>query len=71
MCLKFIYFYSYVYYVGILRTNVSPLQLIYEVKDGSGSIQLLTLYPEQLNENMTKKFEALGIEIPNMKYVCI
>ena len=48
---------------------VCPLQLIYEVKDGAGTIQLLTLKPEELSEEIIKKFEDLGIEIPDMKYV--
>jgi len=30
---------------------------------------LLTLKPEELDEEITKKFEVLGIEIPDMKYV--
>lgn len=45
------------------------LQLIYEVKGGAGTIQLLTLKPAELNEEITKKFEVLGIDIPSMKYV--
>lgn len=45
------------------------MQLIYEVRSGAGTIQLLTLKPEELNEEITKKFEVLGIEIPDMKYV--
>lgn len=45
------------------------LQLIYEVRHGAGTIQLLTLKPEELNEEITKKFEVLGIDIPSMKYV--
>lgn len=48
---------------------VCPLQLIYEVSGGAGAIQLLTLKPEELSEEIIKKFEALGIEIPDMKYV--
>ena len=43
--------------------------MIYEVKSGAGTIQLLTLKPEKLSEETTKLFEVLGIEIPNMKYV--
>ena len=46
------------------------MQLIYEVRSGAGTIQLLTLKPEELNEEITRKFEVLGIEIPDMKYVC-
>ena len=48
---------------------VYTVQLIYEVRSGAGTIQLLTLKPEELNKEITKKFEVLGIEIPNMKYV--
>lgn len=39
------------------------------MKGGAGTIQLLTLKPEELNEEITKKFEVLGIDIPDMKYV--
>ena len=46
-------------------------QLIYEINEGLGTIQLLTLKPDELNEEITKKFEVLGIEIPDMKYVHI
>ena len=48
---------------------VYTVQLIYEVRSGAGTIQLLTLKPEELNKEIAKKFEVLGIEIPNMKYV--
>ena len=44
-------------------------QLIYEINEGSGTIQLLTLKPDELNKEITKKFEVLGIDIPDMKYV--
>lgn len=43
--------------------------MIYEVRSGAGTIQLLTLKPEELDEEITKKFEVLGIDIPDMKYV--
>lgn len=48
---------------------IFTLQLIYEVREGAGTIQLLTLKPEELNEKIIKKFKVLGIHIPNMKYV--
>ena len=48
---------------------VYTVQLIDEVRSGAGTIQLLTLKPEELNKEITKKFEVLGIEIPDMKYV--
>jgi len=43
--------------------------LIYEVREGAGTIQLLTLKPEELSEEINKKFKVLGIDIPSMKYV--
>lgn len=43
--------------------------MIYEVIGGAGAIQLLTLKPEKLSKEIIKKFEVLGIDIPNMKYV--
>ena len=49
------------------------IQLIYEVRNEGGTIQLLTLKPEELNAEKFKKFfQVIGIEIPTMGYVaCI
>ena len=49
-------------------------QLIYEVTEGSGTIQLITLKRENLNQDEAMKFKVLGIEIPSVMYattICI
>ena len=45
--------------------------MIYEVKSGAGSIQLLTANPDKLDEAKSKNLKAVGIEIPSMKYVYV
>ena len=42
------------------------MQLIYEVTEGSGTIRLISLKPESLNQDEAMKFKVLGIEIPSM-----
>ena len=51
------------YIICILYT-----QLIYEVTEGSGTIQLITLKRESLNQDEAMKFKVLGIELPSMMY---
>ena len=51
------------YIVCILCT-----QLIYEVTEGSGTIQLISLKPESLDKDEALKFKVLGIEIPSIMY---
>ena len=43
-------------------------QLIYEVVNGVGSIQLITLKPGNLSKEETSRFQALGIHIPSREY---
>ena len=52
----------------VLLFFVFTMQLIYESTEGAGTIQLITLKPEDLDPNKTKQFEVLGIEIPSIKY---
>ena len=42
-------------------------QLIYEVTEGAGAIQLITLQPESLPTEQAMKYKVLGIEICSQK----
>ena len=40
------------------------LQLIYDFKDGEGSIGLVALYPENISKADKTKFKKIGVKIP-------
>lgn len=42
------------------------MQLIYDFKDGGGSLGLISLHPEKLNDSDKRKFEKIGVDIPSM-----
>ena len=42
-------------------------QLIYDFKDGGGSLGLISLHPDQLSEEDKLKFKKIGVNIPSMK----
>ena len=42
-------------------------QLIYDFKDGEGSLGLISLHPDQLPEEEMMKFKKIGVKIPSMK----
>ena len=42
-------------------------QLIYDFKDGGGSLGLISLHPDQLPEEDKLKFKKIGVNIPSMK----
>jgi len=43
--------------------------LIYDFKDGGGSLGLISLLPDEIPEEDKSKFLKIGVEIPSMKYV--
>ena len=43
------------------------IQLIYEQHGGGGSIDLITLYPDDIPQKDKEDFRALGLEIPTME----
>ena len=42
------------------------MQLIYDFKDGGGSLGVLSLNPDQLDKEEKENFTKLGIDIPSM-----
>ena len=42
------------------------MQLIYDFKDGGGTLGVLSLNPGQLHEEEKEQFTKLGIQIPSM-----
>ena len=45
------------------------VQLIYDFKDGGGSIGLISLHPDNLSGVLRDSFERIGVEIPRLLYV--
>ena len=43
--------------------------MIYDFKDGGGSLGLISLLPDEIPEEDKSKFLKIGVEIPSMKYV--
>lgn len=43
----------------------STSQLIYDFKDGGGSLGLISLHPEKLSEEDKQKFLKIGVSIPS------
>ena len=43
--------------------------MIYDFKDGGGSLGLISLLPDEIPEEDKFKFLKIGVEIPSMKYV--
>ena len=42
------------------------LQLIYDFKDGGGSLDLISLFPDEIPMDEKAKFVRIGVEIPSM-----
>lgn len=51
----------------ILCLTVICLQLIYDAKDGGGSLGLILLHPDKLPDDDKRKFLKIGAQIPPMK----
>ncbi len=47
-------------------SGVFVLQLIYDYKDGGGSIGLVCLHPELLSKSEKEAFDRIGVSIPSM-----
>jgi len=43
------------------------LQLIYDFKDGGGSLGLISFLPDEISEEDKFKFLKIGVEIPSMR----
>jgi len=41
--------------------------LIYDFKDGGGSLGLISLHPDAIPKEDKSKFEKIGVEIPSIK----
>ena len=46
-------------------------QLIYDFKDGAGSIGLITMHPDEIEDADKERFLNIGIEIPTMRLVLV
>ena len=46
---------------------VMPLQLIYDFKDGGGSLGLISLFPDELLREHRQRFTKIGVETPSME----
>ena len=44
----------------------SPLQLIYDIRDGGGSLDLITLHADKVLQVDRDKFKNIGVNIPSM-----
>ncbi len=44
-----------------------PLQLIYDFKDGGGSLGLISLLPDELPREDRERFIKIGVETPSME----
>lgn len=42
------------------------IQLIYQIKDQGGSIDLITLHQEKMSQTEVANFTKLGVNIPSM-----
>ena len=42
-------------------------QLIYDFKDGGGSLGLISLLPDDIPEDVKSKFLRIGVDIPSTK----
>ena len=47
------------------------MQLIYDFKDGTGSLGFISLKPDELEKEVRLKFEEIGVRIPRMMYVIV
>ena len=43
------------------------IQLIYDFKDGDGSLGLISLNPDLIPTEDEMKFRSIGVQIPSMK----
>lgn len=60
--------YNYYYSTVELITHLfCPLQLIYDFKDGGGSLGLISLNPNGIPKEDISEFSKIGVEIPSMK----
>lgn len=41
-------------------------QLIYDFKDGGGSVGLMSLHPDQIAKDDVEKYKKIGVQIPSM-----
>ncbi len=44
-----------------------PIQLIYDFKDGGGSLDLISLLPDELSKQDKVKFSKIGVQISSMR----
>ena len=44
-----------------------PSQLVYDFKDGGGSLGLISLHPDKLLDQDKMKFKKIGVKIPSME----
>ena len=42
------------------------VQLVYDFKDGGGSIGLMSLHPDQISNEEKDKFRKMGVQMPSM-----
>lgn len=45
------------------------VQLVYDFKDGGGSIGLMSLHPDQISNEEKDKFRKMGVQMPSMLWV--
>ena len=43
-----------------------PLQLIYDIKDGGASLDLITLHADKMTQAERTKFIKIGVNVPSM-----
>ena len=59
--------YHYYSTAELIRHSFLLLQLIYDFKDGGGSLGLISLLPDKIPEDDKSRFLKIGVEIPSMK----
>ena len=60
-----------IYILEVLQTcdacpSVSAVQLVYDFKDGGGTLGLLSLHPDLIDKEEIEKFKKIGVNIPSM-----
>ena len=54
----------------LIFTAIHLFQLIYDVKDGGASLDLITLHADRMSQTEKAKFSKMGVNVPSMMLDC-